>query len=324
MFLPYTFFSHPFFKPLVLVLFVGILVSCNIASNQENEPQKKIKQSSFFLDSLRDLEVKPANRPLLEEKMEEARMSYLEDSTDLNNIIWYGRRLAYLHHFDEAIRVFSGGLNFHPRSPELYRHRGHRLISIRRFEEAIFDLRQAARLAKNRPVEIEPDGLPNKLDIPLSNLHFNIYYHLGLAYYLLPDYANAVKSFTSCMKYADNDDLRVATTYWLVLTYLRLREESEVQKYLLRINPYMEIIENQTYLEQLLVIKNQKPFDFLQDSVSQNSVNPINLYGISVWKESLGDTSLAAEIRKRILSTGHWTYFGYIAAEADSLSRLTD
>ena len=29
---------------------------------------------------------------------------------------------------------------------------------------------------------IEPDGMPNPQNIPVSSLHTNIWYHLGLAY----------------------------------------------------------------------------------------------------------------------------------------------
>ena len=324
MILSKAFGTTSFFVSLIWALSMGVCASCNSASNHEKGPKKKFEQTSFFLDSLRQLEPKTENSLLLEEKKEEARINFLEDSTDLNTIIWYGRRLAYLNHFEEAISIFSRGITVHPNAPELYRHRGHRMISLRRFEEAILDLNHAAKLAQNRPVEIEPDGLPNKLAIPLSNLHYNIYYHLGLAYYLLADYTNAVKSFQSCIAYSNNDDLKAATTYCLVLADLRLGRNNDVEKLLSLIHPNMEIIENQAYLEQLLIFKNQSTSDYPKDSSGPKETNPTSLYGISVWYEHRGDTGSASNIRKRMLSTGSWTYFGYIAAEADSLRRLID
>ena len=50
---------------------------------------------------------------------------------DVDNIIWYGRRTAYLGDYREAIRIFSEGIEKHSKDARMYRHRGHRYISIR-------------------------------------------------------------------------------------------------------------------------------------------------------------------------------------------------
>ena len=63
----------------------------------------------------------------------------------------------------------------------MYRHRGHRYVSIREFDRAIADLEYAATLIEGTEDEIEPDGMPNAMNIPVSSLHSNIWYHLGLA-----------------------------------------------------------------------------------------------------------------------------------------------
>src|SRR5512134_1948611 len=39
--------------------------------------------------------------------LQESYAMYLADSTDLDNIIWYGRRLAYMHRYKEAINIFT-------------------------------------------------------------------------------------------------------------------------------------------------------------------------------------------------------------------------
>ena len=96
-------------------------------------------------------------------------------------MIWLGRRTAYLWRYEEAIEIYTRGLTAHPDDPRLWRHRGHRYISTRRFDLAVRDLEQAARLAAANPDRIEPDGLPNSYGIPTGTMRFNIYYHLGLA-----------------------------------------------------------------------------------------------------------------------------------------------
>jgi hypothetical protein len=51
--------------------------------------------------------------------------------------IWVGRRLGYLGKFREAIDFFTGMIAKTPADPRLYRHRGHRYITVREFDAAI-------------------------------------------------------------------------------------------------------------------------------------------------------------------------------------------
>jgi tetratricopeptide (TPR) repeat protein len=309
--------------PIVHFCFVFLaLASCNPASQHPSEsvslPEISGEAISFLGDTLFAPELGVDEFLRFDSLLVDAKATYADDSTDLNAIIWYGRRLAYLHRYREAIRVFSNGITRHPASPELYRHRAHRFITIRRPDLAIQDLEYAARLAKGRKMEIEPDGIPNKLDIPLSNLHFNIYYHLGLARYLNAEYPQAITSFESCMDYSDNPDLVVATTYWLYLSYLRGGRMSQADSVLTTIRPYMEIIENQAYLLRLLEFKGTED----GPSASEAQDDPIGYatsnYGRSCWLDVHGRNADAAAIRHQILSLSAWHAFGYIAAEADS------
>jgi tetratricopeptide (TPR) repeat protein len=254
--------------------------------------------------------------------LNEAYMLYADDSMDLDNIIWYGRRLAYLHRYMDAINIYGKGMVHHPQAPELYRHRGHRYITIRQLQNAVTDLLHAAELARSRNLEAEPDGIPNKLNIPLSNLHFNIYYHLGLAYYLQADYPKAIEAYLRCMTYSINPDLKIATTDWLYLSYLRAGQKAAGEQLLTGIHPDMEIIENDGYLELLLIYKKIKQPAALIDT----ALNPLTFvtqnYGLSCWYDFNHHPAKAASLRRLILSSGFWPAFGYIAAEADSLRLL--
>src|SRR5690349_9576180 len=90
-----------------------------------------------------------------------AMQAYDHDSTNADSIIWLGRREAYLGYYEDAIQTFSKGIILHPVDARFYRHRGHRYITLRCFDKAIADLEKAATLIKDKPDEIEPDGLPN-------------------------------------------------------------------------------------------------------------------------------------------------------------------
>ena len=164
-------------------------------------------------------------RAHLEGNLREAEVAYRAAPEDEDAIIWYGRRLAYLSRYRDAVEIFSRGLELHPDSYRLLRHRGHRYISLRQFDDAVADLSRAAELAAGLPRETEPDGAPNALDIPLSNTHFNIWYHLALAHYLRGDFEAARDAYLECLEHSDNPDLLVATTDWLYMTYRRLGED---------------------------------------------------------------------------------------------------
>ena len=128
----------------------------------------------------------------LEADLAKAQADYDRDPSSADAVIWLGRRLAYLGRFNDAIAAYTRGIERHPNEPRLYRHRGHRYITIRKFDLAIADLRRASQLIAGKPDAIEPDGAPNRAGIPRSTLQSNIWYHLGLAQYLTGDFTGAL------------------------------------------------------------------------------------------------------------------------------------
>ena len=104
------------------------------------------------------------------EKYAMAKQNYQADPS-LENTIWLGRWTAYGGDFREAIRIFSNGILEFPGDARLYRHRGHRYVSIREFDRAINDFETALELRKGKEDQVEPDGQPNSRNIPVSTLH---------------------------------------------------------------------------------------------------------------------------------------------------------
>jgi tetratricopeptide (TPR) repeat protein len=147
------------------------------------------------------------------DKLKESRSAFSDNPT-LENMIWIGRREAYLGRYDLAITTYSQVISDWPNDFEPYRHRGHRYLTIRDFEKATKDFLKAAVLMEGKPIKVEQDGIPNKLNVPLSNVQFNVWYHLGLAYYLQGEYEAALEAYKSCLKVSNNDDLKVATLDW--------------------------------------------------------------------------------------------------------------
>lgn len=262
----------------------------------------------------------PAERRAeLEANLERAKADFERDPQDPEGIIWLGRRLAYLWRYRDAIQVYSDGLALHPDSPKLYRHRGHRYITVREFDKAIADLKKAAELTKGVPDEIEPDGAPNPANQPRSTLQSNIWYHLGLAYYLKGDFENALRSYREGMKFSRvNDDMLVATSDWLYMTLRRLGRGSEAKEVLEPIRKEMDILESFAYHKRLLMYKGLLEPGSLLDLGDLTGLDLATQgYGVGNWYLYNGEEQKAREILSQVLEGPYWAAFGYIAAEAD-------
>lgn len=260
----------------------------------------------------------------MEARLSEARARYAAEPNNPEVVIWLGRRLGYLGRFTEAIETYTASLKYLPREARLYRHRGHRYITLRRFDLAIADLKRAAALVKGRPDEVEPDGQPNARNIPTSTLQFNIWYHLGLAQYLTGQNKAALESYRECLQVSKNNDSIVATTHWLYMTLRRLNRTKEAARVLESIHPGMEIIENDGYYRLTLMYKsllnaNELLAETLKHGSSAGSHSV--LYGIGYWHLYQGRRDEALKVYREILKSDQWTSFGYIAAESD-LNRL--
>ena len=262
----------------------------------------------------------PEARREAEAKLAEARAAYEKNKGDADALIGLGRRTAYLGRFDEAIRLYSEGIRKHPRDARLYRHRGHRLITTRRFTEAVRDLEKAARLIKGRADEAEPDGLPNARNVPTSTLNSNVWYHLGLARYLLGDLKGALEAYRECVKFSKNPDMLVAASHWLYMTLRRLGRGEEARRVLDPVTADMDVIENGDYQRLLLMYKGETtPERLLADaSKDKGGVSYATVaYGVGNWHIYNGRPGKALRLFLELMQHPQRTSFGYIAAEAE-------
>ncbi len=303
--------------------FLAILLLCSLLSiscADDNSSQSPAPQAYSLLDNkpLYPLDFSPATRARLDSNLTVARRRYEQEPDNPEHIIWYGRRLAYLMRYREAIDIFSKGIEKFPQNYKLLRHRGHRYISIREFDRAVADLQRAADLAAPFPDEIEPDGAPNKYNIPRSTTKSNIWYHLGLAWYLKGEFRKALQSFEKALEFSRNDDTFCATADWIYMCSRRLGDEQRAEKILQKITPEMDILENDAYHARLLMYKGLKS---AQELLRPGTSDPIQLatygYGVGNYYLAGGDTSRAQSIFRDILAGPYWSAFGYIAAEAD-------
>jgi tetratricopeptide (TPR) repeat protein len=279
---------------------------------------------SLLGDTLRELPLSATTRRRYRSQADEAADVLELDPIDVESIIWYGRRLAYLGQFREAIDVYSSGIALYPNNAWLYRHRGHRYLSVRDFDRAITDLERAARLVDGKPDEVEEDGQPNARNMPIGTLHSNINYHLGLGYYLKGDFARAALVYRRDLAEARNDDRRVSATHWLYMSLRRLGRDAEAAETLKPIHRDMQVIENDTYRRLDLMYKGEMPIDsvlVVAPSGEMSVTDATAAYGVGNWYLYNGKRADAERIFRRIIAGGQWGAFGYIAAEVE-LARM--
>ena len=289
-----------------LVIFL-IIFSCDSSNNLKN-PIQTIEAITLLGDTLRSPEIKNGKSF---DQFKSAQIIYFDNKNSAEALIWYGRRAAYLGYYKEAIKLFTIGIETHPNDARFYRHRGHRYISTRQYDNAISDFEKAVKLIDQKADQVEPDGLPNAKNIPLSTLHGNIWYHLGLAYYLKNDMDNALKAFSNRAVAHKYDDNIVSSGHWLYMIYRKLNKIEESVNVLSEVDQDMDIIENMSYHQTCLFYKG-----VLQES--EMVIDEVALYSLANWYVyEKKDTLKAKQYYQELLSTGNPYSFAYIAGESD-------
>ena len=248
----------------------------------------------------------------------EAKSIYEQTSDDPDALIWYGRRTAYLGRFQDAIAVYTTGIEKFPSDARMLRHRGHRYISTRQYDKAIADYEQAVKLIEGTEDRVEPDGLPNPRNTPIGTLHSNIWYHLGLAYYLKNDMENALRAYSNRTVTEKYDDNIVSGGHWLYMILRRLDRASEADAAIEEVNQDMDVIENTSYFKMCLFYKGLLTEAELQPEGTNSASNDVLTYSIGNWYVyDQKDTVKAQAYFENILENGNPFSFAYLAAESD-------
>ena len=118
--------------------------------------------------------------------------------------------LCWQLRFREAIDALTQAAALEPERMEAYRKRGPKYLDTLQFEQALADYTRCE----------QADGVS-----VMSR------YRIGMAHYLMGQYAAAVSVFSDALAIApQSDDMYIAALYWLVLSQLRAGKPDEAQK----------------------------------------------------------------------------------------------
>lgn len=233
------------------------------------------------------------------------------DSNNLQLLHARGRGLDDAWRYPEAIRVYSRCIRLDPVNPLFYRRRGHRYLSTRQFDKAITDLEVAKTLFA------DPDTSWRKgWADQVPRLEFEIYYHLGLAYFLTGDYEEARQAYTQCYSVAADQASKVSSGYWLASCLLRLDRPRDLVLFLYTFPTSWKLTTNRTYYNLLMLFKGVIS--------EQEMLRPerydrfeIAAFGVANWRAFREGRQGAMEMYRQTLTDSHWPGFGYIGAEVE-------
>lgn len=229
----------------------------------------------------------------------ESALAARPDSVGL--IIALGVAQASSWQYRRAIETYTRGIVIAPDNALLYRHRGHRYISTRQLDRALADLLRAASL---------------------DSTSFDIWYHLGLAHYLLGEFERAARAYRACLRAAATDENRVAASDWLWMALSRAGRHEEARQVLDGIREGMAVSENTAYYRRLLLYKGILPLGDVVPGPGAGDLDVATLgYGIANWHLVRGDSATAFAMFERIVAGRYWPAFGFIAAETELARR---
>jgi tetratricopeptide (TPR) repeat protein len=316
-----------------------LLAACSLFPSGDDPLPPGAEARSLRGEVLYPPPVPEGQREELEQELLEAHARWQAAHDDADALVWYGRRLGYLGRFNEAIVVFTEGIQRHPDDARMWRFRGHRWITLRQFGKAVADLEKAALLIRGRPDEVEPSGQPNARGIDLDTLHENVWYHLALARFLQGDWEGAVDGWRACRETVRNDDGRAMCAYWIASAARRASVEAtargdgqaarsfeaEVQLALADVRQDMDIVEYLSYHRLALAWRGEVEPSAVLEGARSTGAGGVDFatvgYGVAHWLLCRGEREAAREVLEEVCLGESWHAFGHIAAEVE-LARL--
>jgi len=275
----------------VIAAILTLLAACRKESREEPEAMSLLGKPLYRTPAEGEALSK------LEASLREAAARLEASPDDPETIILYGRALSALWRYNDAINIYTRGIAVHPDHALLYRHRGHRYISVRKFDKAVADLTRAAELKDDE---------------------FDIWYHLGLAHFLRGEFEKAEEAYQSCREVAQDDPSIIAVSNWLYLTLMRQGKTEEAASVLEGIREDMDPGENIAYFNLLLFDKGLKTQSELETAAAASDLDMATIgYGLACRLLVRGEKEKAFTMFRRIADLSYWPAFGVIAAEAE-------
>lgn len=286
--------------------------------NPESE-LRPIEGTSFAGRPLFRNPVDPQQLTELAQKMEplEAKGSLAE-----NEYIELGRLYIGANRFRDAIELYTSGLEEHPDSFKLRRHRGHRYINVRELDNAIVDLEAAiALIGTDHTDELEY----NASGEPTGTYEHWTWYHIGLYHYLHENWDEAAAAYQKCVDTATTNPARVGATDWLYNALRKGGRHDDAAAAISAISPDLDTNQEHPYFKRVMVYKGELTpedvLDIAKPSADWNGFDITAGYGVANWYAFSGDQETSEMIHRKILETPFWNAWAYVVTDRQYATR---
>ena len=218
------------------------------------------------------------------------RAKALPDSIEKS--LTLGKALSRQLRYREAVAAYTEGLNLEPENLSLLRLRAGRYLTTLQSDPAIADFEKCLTLGAE------------KLDC---------LYRIGLAYYYVGRYAQAIETFENCMPLCD-EEMGIAVLYWHTLSAVHAEKASTL---LNNYRPDMAVGHHTAYEKAIQVWSGITPLSaMLQmlESEEDDLEYGITLYGLLLHPDCAEKDCLSQALLRR---DGFWPSFAYLAAWND-------
>ena len=235
-----------------------------------------------------------------------------------DDYIELGRHYISGNRFQDAIALYTRGLEAHPDSFKLRRHRGHRYINVRELDKAIVDLNEAVELMGDTSADVmEYDGSGK----PYGTYEHWVWYHVGLYHYLNEDFDEAARAYEKCAATAMDNKGLIGASDWLYNAYQKGGNPAEAARVIDAIPADIDADRNHPYFHRVMVYKGiTSPADLLDVNKPANDWGGRDItlgYGIANWYKFNGDADTADKIYKAILQTPFWNCWAYVVTDKE-------
>ena len=228
-----------------------------------------------------------------------AESALVAEPRNIDRIIALGVAQSGARQFREAIETFNRGLAIEPNNALLLRWRGHRYLSLRKFDSAMADLTRG---------------------ISLDSTLYGIWYHLGVLRFVRGDFTGAAEAFTRAQPRAPDAGELAGATDWLWMSLMRAGRATEAAAMLAR-HPDSLATTN-AYARRLKLYRGEIGPNEVFTPADTSDIQVATLsYGLGNWYLVHGDPVRAREMFERSVKSGGWPAFGFIVSEIE-LERL--
>jgi len=233
---------------------------------------------------------------------------------------------------EQALAAFDRAIAIDPGSADAYLLKCRSLAGLRRHPDAIGACTESLRLTPDRAETLRDRGHyhlnlgevgPGLADLQkaesLTHRDRGVYYHLGLAYYLQGDFANAAKAYEGCVADSTDEASTMECQAWLYPSLVRAGRRDEAKKLLAGIPTDALAGHPGNYQDRLLLFKGAKTE--AQVAATMAVEGPISEatvgYSIGLWHLMNGREAKAREYFRRAIGSNYTPAWGYRASEAE-------